>query len=1488
MSKNMSIIRREIWTLDEDFELQEDYPSSWDKEKFKNLTSFATRKRYADENLQKLGSGSSRHVYLIDREKVLKLAANQKGLSQNYDEQSISNVGWHDDIVSKVFDSHPDDFWIESELAYKTKPTRFRKLTGFSIEDVGKFLNQYNQERNGRRVQYGKISDELYDEMMNSEFIGDILSVIDNWDIYDLDKISSYGEVNRNGKPQIVLIDYGLTQQTFSSHYVRESNKFPSLYDKMEKVGIDQKMINEIMKPIIDQGDLEMGVTDKQEEPPHRGGYNGFALQPDSISQGGLNSDINESESIDKFSNVTKDIIEKAIRNIKSFDSTKMIDIYKDTDLKNIYNSYMITIRNLENVLSNSNSDVNFYEKILTVQDFLKKTNIVNENLEYSHVTNASPENDNYQISEYEQVIHNEFKDETIHQIANDATAKLGYNSKPIYIGQGDNGFAYDLGDGKVLKITGSEAEAAESLSLKGKDSKHLAKIFNVFTINKEDTQLYAIHQEKIDTTRSNEMKQYINELNILFSKKFNKGISKILMAYYTDPNLYNMAYADNIERSIESISEGARQFYYGIIGVMNEVKEAKLDTVDFFLPSNLGYKNGNLAFFDFGGRYDKSFGKKKPKQLNIGENLQQMEKDYIKTGLFTDLDKDNIISITNGDPYTKTIANIYAWLLQIKPYDRGGERRPNTDFNSYYKKDLVLIYNQLKNYKKNLFPISNFDPANTKEHPIDVYSAIKRRAEILEVFGKIPSTHQRNLKNIFNQEQNIDHYDYYLTNETKEIRSFFKQLNLISDEKKEIILNKVFSSKNNTIEKLIYHIKSTSVLFLNHDKGIDELIDELNSFGDEVSILYSSDSIVAIDVKSSDAMKTFGCGSQWCFAIEYNDENWQTYADGSHVNIVYNFNEESDSKTRMVVILPTGDVYNMYNEDMEDGFDYLSEIGVKKYINAGGINEQGGSSKFMTQNGSRDEDFQDDENSIADFIMERITSYMPKSKEVKVKKKCRIGGNDDGTSTACNQGDISNLEVTEINDDNAHRRKDNTTNVAEEKNNYLENIIKEELNNLISESRVGLSRGDYENVSDEDLKSYVNKIQNYVDMVDSKKYLSDEDFDDIIYYYLVISYNRDRFQSLVDFGETDRLLNFVRGLLKNRGIINEEIFPEKNNCEILEIPSNVVDFLKKFPNDEQLLRSGGLSNDLLDQWAFGFTENLKQIYPDQLKIIWNDDLENVKYEIKHKGLSDIEFAKSVNLSEPIDVDFDKEGFILQDGHHRYYAAKILNKPLNMKLTIKANPITKLSNMDYDQFHRCIWKQSNNNLNEQLNILKESKDKEEIELNNNCNKYFDFTSLDKYVEFDKPLYSIISKFKTAKLVYMSPQEYLKIIAKNFGLSYEETVNSSMVNKETVLKYAEMMKSGSKSPIGFYTKNKSSQEGRHRALAAMELGCDKIPVIEFYEFKNFNEKQKYVENIINNIKNKYGDINFESTDKYFKSIGFKGISNLGYNDFERNI
>lgn len=88
------------------------------------------------------------------------------------------------------------------------------------------------------------------------------------------------------------------------------------------------------------------------------------------------------------------------------------------------------------------------------------------------------------------------------------------------------------------------------------------------------------------------------------------------------------------------------------------------------------------------------------------------------------------------------------------------------------------------------------------------------------------------------------------------------------------------------------------------------------------------------------------------------------------------------------------------------------------------------GTSLYTTKHGTVNPD------DIDMGLQERVKSWMPKAQSVEVKKKCRLGGKGDGTSVACNQGDITNLEIKPIKDELSS--KENTANVAEDEHYFV------------------------------------------------------------------------------------------------------------------------------------------------------------------------------------------------------------------------------------------------------------------------------------------------------------------------------------------------------------------------------------------------------------------------------------------------------------------
>ena len=197
--------------------LEEAYPVTFNLAEFNKVPSFAGKYRYAEARLPKIASGSGRTVFKVDETKVLKIAKNKKGLAQNNveSERYLQNY----DLVARVFDTDDHDFWVEMELAKKVGKSRFEQLTGISIDDLQSYLRfrSYGSPRTSWSTLWTPLED-----VENNEFVADLTSLQADYsfpDVGDFGRLSTYGEVVREGKPKIVLVDFGLTQSVWDDYY---------------------------------------------------------------------------------------------------------------------------------------------------------------------------------------------------------------------------------------------------------------------------------------------------------------------------------------------------------------------------------------------------------------------------------------------------------------------------------------------------------------------------------------------------------------------------------------------------------------------------------------------------------------------------------------------------------------------------------------------------------------------------------------------------------------------------------------------------------------------------------------------------------------------------------------------------------------------------------------------------------------------------------------------------------------------------------------------------------------------------------------------------------------------------------------------------------------------------------------------------------------------------------------------------------------------
>jgi hypothetical protein len=200
--------------------MDEDYPASFNMEEFKSLNKFSERVRYCDKHLKKISSGSARIVYMVDDTKVLKLAKNKKGIAQCETEIKWGNERYFSDILAKTIDFSEDNLWVEMELARRVKKSDFKRLEGFDFGEYGRYLTNFYAENNGRRAIFG-VDPEQEAIMDESDFVNSVKEFMTNTDspAGDLARLNSYGIVTREGTDSIVIIDFGLTGEVYSTYY---------------------------------------------------------------------------------------------------------------------------------------------------------------------------------------------------------------------------------------------------------------------------------------------------------------------------------------------------------------------------------------------------------------------------------------------------------------------------------------------------------------------------------------------------------------------------------------------------------------------------------------------------------------------------------------------------------------------------------------------------------------------------------------------------------------------------------------------------------------------------------------------------------------------------------------------------------------------------------------------------------------------------------------------------------------------------------------------------------------------------------------------------------------------------------------------------------------------------------------------------------------------------------------------------------------------
>lgn len=205
----MKIIR----TTKSDGKASEDVEyTKFDLSDFSKFKNYKERISYCNDLLRRIGAGSSRIVYEINARQVLKIAKNIIGIEQNETEARSEIQQKYSDIVTFCYHSHTNFLWIVMEKAKPVRPAQFKELCGLSWKDFQHYITYQNGVLHKNTKIF--IEDGILDSGDNAIITQRLIELSKEIGVSltDIAKITSWGVVERNGVPVLVLVDFGAIQ----------------------------------------------------------------------------------------------------------------------------------------------------------------------------------------------------------------------------------------------------------------------------------------------------------------------------------------------------------------------------------------------------------------------------------------------------------------------------------------------------------------------------------------------------------------------------------------------------------------------------------------------------------------------------------------------------------------------------------------------------------------------------------------------------------------------------------------------------------------------------------------------------------------------------------------------------------------------------------------------------------------------------------------------------------------------------------------------------------------------------------------------------------------------------------------------------------------------------------------------------------------------------------------------------------------------------
>lgn len=191
-----------------------------------NIKTFKGRVDYCKQYLGlPIGNGSSRMVFQIDDDKVLKLAKNNKGIVQN----EYENDNYYqdiDDVMARVYECADDNTWMISEYVLPASKKDFPVVFGMKFEEFITWLytsfNNYTYSRKQFPMSLTWNIDAWNESIENNDNLNALHYYLQNYqpdDVRDFTALHNWGLTKRDDGAHLVILDNGVNDEILRKYY---------------------------------------------------------------------------------------------------------------------------------------------------------------------------------------------------------------------------------------------------------------------------------------------------------------------------------------------------------------------------------------------------------------------------------------------------------------------------------------------------------------------------------------------------------------------------------------------------------------------------------------------------------------------------------------------------------------------------------------------------------------------------------------------------------------------------------------------------------------------------------------------------------------------------------------------------------------------------------------------------------------------------------------------------------------------------------------------------------------------------------------------------------------------------------------------------------------------------------------------------------------------------------------------------------------------